>query len=156
MSFSSEYKKFIQSEQSVSKTLVRPRNIYRINSYKYSDGTTKSLTGQESSLVFVLGITPDKKLVCIKFSLIKPDTFFRWLKKLFIKDLNEEVIKETLKLENLLILSDRGGKKLFSSFVKTHPIYNKEPDVYRTYNLSGIKSVEEITLKPDILLKYYK
>jgi hypothetical protein len=156
MRFASEYKKFIQSEENISKNLIRPRNIYKITSYKYSDGITKSLSGQETALVFVLGITSDKKVSCIKFSLIKPDIFFKWLKRLFINTITEDDVKSNKKLEDLLIISDRAGKKLFSSFLKTDAIYNKEPDVYRTYNLSGIKSVQEITFKSDVLLKYSK
>ena len=156
MPFTLQYAQFIESEKSVSKSLLKPRNVYRINTYKYVDGKTKSLTGQESALVFLLGITPDKKLSCVKISLIKPDIFFRWLKKMFIKGLPKENIEKSQKLEELLIVSDKAGKKLFTQFVKTDPIYNKEPDSYRTYMISGVKSIEEVTFKKDVILKYYK
>lgn len=155
MSFALQYKKFIESEIGVSKNLVSPRNIYRINVYKYADGETKSLSGQETALVFVLGVTPDKKLSCVKLSLIKPEIFFRWLKNIFIKGLSEADITSAVKLEDLLVVSDRAGKKLFSSFLKSHPIYDKDPESYRTYNLKGIKSIEEVTFKKEILAKYY-
>ena len=156
MSFAIQYKKFIQSEKSVSKSLIRPRNVYRINTYKYIDGSSKSLSGMDSALILVLGITTDKKISCIKISLVKPDIFFKFLKKMLIKGLDEEKIKSATKLEELLVLSDRGGKKLFSSFLKNDPIYDKEPDSYRTYTLAGIKSVEEVNFKTETLLKYYK
>jgi len=65
MPYSLQYKPLIESESSVSKTLVRPRNIYKINSYKYKDGNTKSLSGVETSFVFVIGITPDKVVSCM-------------------------------------------------------------------------------------------
>lgn len=155
MSFALQYKKFIESESGVSKNLVNPRNVYRINVYKYADGETKSLSGQETALVFVLGVTPDKKLSCVKLSLIKPEIFFKWLKNLFIKGLDENTINSAAKLEDLLVVSDRAGKKLFSSFLKSHPIYDKDPESYRTYNLKGIKSIEEVTFKKEILAKYY-
>jgi len=156
MAFTLQYNKFIQSEKTVSKTLIKPRNVYRINAYKYADGTAKSLSGMESALIFVLGISPDKKISCVKISLIKPDIFFKFLKKMFIKGLDEEKVKSATKLEELLVLSDKGGKKLFSSFLKGDSIYDKEPDSYRTYTLGGIKSVDEITFKTETLLKYYK
>ena len=130
--------------------------IYKINSYKYIDGKTKSLSGVETALVFVLGISPDKKISCVKISLVKPEIFFKFLKKMFIKGLDEEKLKSAEKLEELLILSDKGGKKLFGTFLKGDSIYGKEPDPYRTYTLGGIKSVDEITFKTETLLKYYK
>jgi len=155
MSFALQYKKFIESEKGISKNLVSPRNVYRINVYKYADGETKSLSGQETALVFVLGVTPDKKISCVKLSLIKPEIFFRWLKNLFIKGLDESKFKSAAQLEDLVVISDRAGKKLFSSFLKSHPIYDKDPESYRTYNLKGIKSIEEVTFKKEILAKYY-
>lgn len=155
MSFALQYNKFIESEKSVSKTLIKPRNVYRINSYKYVDGKTKSLSGIESALVFVLGISSDKKISCVKISLVKPDIFFKFLKKMFVKGLDEQKIKSAQKLEELLILSDKGGKKLFGTFLRGDSIYNKEPDPYRTYTLGGIKSVDEISFKKEILAKYY-
>lgn len=156
MSYALQYNKFIESEKGVSKNFVKPRNVYRINTYKYSDGKTKSLSGIESSLVFVLGITADKKVTCVKISLVKPELFFKWLSRMSIKGLTEKEFKDAKQLEEILVLGDRAGKKFFSSFLKTHPIYNKEPDSYRTYNLTGIKSIEEITFKKDIILKYIK
>ena len=103
MSFALQYKPLIESETSVSKTLVLPRNIYRINSYKYSDGKQKTLSGTTSTIVFVIGKTPDKKLSCIKISEIKPEKFFKWLEKLYIKGLTEENWTKAEKLEELLI-----------------------------------------------------
>jgi hypothetical protein len=103
MPFALQYKPLIESETSVSKTLVLPRNIYRINSYKYSDGKQKTLSGTSSTLVFVIGKTPDKKLSCIKISDIKPERFFKWLTKLYIKGLTEEKWTKAEKLEDLII-----------------------------------------------------
>ena len=79
MPFSLQYKPLILSEESVSKSQILPRNIYRITSYQYVDGTTKTLSGTKTSIIFAIGITPDKKLTCIKISDIKPDKFFKWL-----------------------------------------------------------------------------
>ena len=156
MSFALQYNRFIESEKGVSKNFVKPRNVYRINTYKYSDGKTKSLSGPETSLVFVLGVTADKKITCVKISLVKPEMFFKWLSNMTIKGLTEKQFEEAKKLDELLVMGDKEGKKFFSNFLKTHPIYNKDPDSYRTYNLSGIKSIEEIIFKKDVILKYIK
>ena len=157
MSFALQYKPLIESETSVSKTLVLPRNVYRINSYKYSDGKQKTLSGTTSTIVFVVGKTTDKKLSCIKISEIKPEKFFKWLEKLYIKGLTEENWTKAEKLEDLLIEADIKGSKVFNSFVKPDAIiYGDNPNIYRTYSLTGIKQIEEVKFKKDVLKSYYK
>ena len=157
MSFALQYKPLIESETSVSKTLVLPRNVYRINSYKYSDGKQKTLSGTTSTIVFVVGKTTDKKLSCIKISEIKPEKFFKWLEKLYIKGLTEENWTKAEKLEELLIEADVKGSKVFNSFVKPDAIiYGDNPNIYRTYSLTGIKQIEEVKFKKDVLKSYYK
>jgi hypothetical protein len=155
MAFSSHYKPLILSEESVGKSQILPRNIYKITSYEYADGQTKTLSGSTTSIVFVIGITSDKKLTCIKISDIKPDKFFKWLKPLFKKGLTESDWKAEQKLGQLLILGDKQGSKIFNQFVRSNQIYTKEPTSYRTYNISGIKQIQEIRIKPDILKSYY-
>ena len=154
MPFTLQYKPLIESEEKVGKTLIRPRNIYRINSYKYIDGTTKTLAGIDSTIVFVIGITPDKLLCCIKISLIKPDIFFKWLKKLFAAGKNEQDVNNAALLEELLIFDTRKGEKIFNQFVKSSPIYKKNPPIYRTYSINGIKSIEKVTIKKSVILQY--
>jgi hypothetical protein len=156
MPFSLQYKPLIESESSLSKTMVRPRNIYRINSYKYSDGKTKSLAGVETSIVFVIGISPEKVVSCLKISLIKPDIFFKWLKKLVRAGLSEEEIQNTELLEDLIVLDAKDGKKIFNQFVKPSRLYVHNPPAYRTYLLKNIKNIEEVNIKKEILLKYIK
>jgi hypothetical protein len=155
MAFSSHYKPLILREESVSKSQILPRKIYKITSYEYADGQTKTLSGSTTSIVFVIGITSDKKLTCIKISDIKPDKFFKWLKPLFKKGLTESDWKAEQKLGQLLILGDKQGSKIFNQFVRSNQIYTKEPTSYRTYNISGIKQIQEIRIKPDILKSYY-
>jgi hypothetical protein len=157
MPFALQYKSLIESETSVSKTLVLPRNVYRINSYKYSDGKQKTLSGTTSTIVFVIGKTSDKKLSCIKISEIKPEKFFKWLQKLYIKGLTEEIWTKADKLEDLLIEADMNGNKIFNSFVKPDAtIYGDNPNLYRTYSLTGIKQIEEVKFKKDVLKSYYR
>lgn len=156
MNFSVQYKPLINEEISVSKTRIRPRNIYKINSYTYKDGKTKTLAGTETALVFVLGISPDKTISCIKISLVKPDIFFRWFKKLFKKGLSESELDSADRLEDLIVLDNKDGKKLFTQFLQNDRIYKIDPSIYRTYIMQNIKSIEEIRFKKEILKQYYK
>lgn len=151
MPFANQYKPFVSEEKSVAKSLIKPRNIYKITSYVYSDGKQKSFSGNETAYIFVLGITPDKKISCVKMSEIKPDKFFRWLKPLFRKGITEKKWEEAEKLNELLIVTDKGGSKLFNQFLKTNNIYNANPNSYRTYSLQGIKQVQEVRLRTDFL-----
>ena len=66
MPFARLYLPFIESEYKVGKGLVKPRNIYKIQSYEYKDGNVKTMTGIKASYVFVIGIY-DKQLTCVKF-----------------------------------------------------------------------------------------
>jgi hypothetical protein len=154
MPFTLQYKRLIEGEENISKTLIRSRNIYRINTYKYTDGVTKTLAGTDSTLVFVIGITPDKLLCCIKISLIKPDVFFKWLKKLFAAGKNEQDVNDAELLEELLIFDTKKGEKIFNQFVKPSPLYRKNPPTYRTYSITGIKNIEKVTLKKSVILQY--
>jgi hypothetical protein len=156
MPFALQYKPLIESESSTSKTLIRPRNIYKINNYKYKDGITKSLAGFETSLVFIIGISPEKVVSCLKITLIKPDLFFKWLKKLVRAGLSEEEMKNTESLEDLIILDNKDGKKIFNQFVKPSRLYIQNPPAYRTYLLKNIKNIEEVRIKKEILLNYLK
>jgi hypothetical protein len=155
MPFAPQYKNLIESEKKVSKALIKPRNIYRILVYEYADGTTKSLAGPKATLVFVIGVF-QKQIFCLKLSEIKPDRFFKWLKKVFKKPLTDEDIDKAEHLMEVLVLGDKGGNKIYSSYVKPSSIAKGTLNPYRTYNLSGINVVQEISIKKQILKQYYK
>jgi hypothetical protein len=155
MSFVLQYKNLIESEVKLSKSQIKPRNIYRILVYEYADGERKSLAGAKSTLVFVIGIF-EKQLFCLKISEIKPEKFFLWLKNVFKKTLTEQDIDESEHLMEVLVLGDRSGKKIYSSYVKPTPIARGTINPYRNYNLSGITIVQEVKIKKEILKKYYK
>lgn len=155
MPFTQQYNKIIDSEQSISKNLIRPRNVYKITSYEYTDGKTKSLRGNNTAIVFVTGIY-EKKLNCLKISLIKPEEFFKWLQKLFVKGMTQETFDSSEKLEDVLILSDKSGSTLFESYIKNKKIGSASESIYRTYNLSGIKQIEEVKIKKNFISQYIK
>jgi len=153
MPFTSQYKPFIESEKSVSKTLILPRNVYRITSYKYSDGEQKSLSGDKASLVFVTGIF-DKKIYCVKISEVKPDMFFKWLKTIMLKNLKEEDFSNLKLLENLTIKTDKAGKRLYST-LKGKSIINQNIPSFRTYILPNIKQISLVEFKMEAIEKVY-
>ena len=156
MPFSREYIPLIEGEEPISKTLIRPRNIYKINSYTYKDGKTKTLSGTETSYIFIIGISPDRVISAIKLSLIKPKDFFRWLKKLYKVGLNETIIKESINLEDILVLDTKNGQKIFNQFVKQSRVYNQSINPYRTYILKNIKNAELVKIKKEVLIQYSK
>ena len=106
------YKRFIKKQVPAVKTSLKTRNIYKIESYEYVDGTKKNFRGPEASLVFLVGISPDKKLSVVKFSEVVPDKFFRWLKGLFKPSVTCKQIKQAIgneEFETLLIADTNKG-----------------------------------------------
>jgi len=159
MNYTSQYKKFIQSEVRASKQSISPMNLYRISTYKTVDGKLKSEPGDKSSIVFVTGLHPnpqkDKLINCLKVSELPPLEFMGWLKKLVNKNVK---LEEIVRLSDLLIKTEPTGKRLFEQYVKpSNIVYNLKESIYRTYNVTGIIYIQEIFLKEDtitdILLK---
>lgn len=145
-----QYKKFIEKEERASKSSLEPRNLYRVSSYDYADGESRSLAGINSSLIFVFGIH-EKKLNCLKLNDVKPEKFEKWLATILKPSLTEKDIDDMKMLEDILIESDRNGSRLFESKIKSNPIYNNEPRPYRTYNIVGLKFIQEVKLKKEFL-----
>ena len=109
MPYASQYLKYVEAEIPVSRTLIRPRNIYKIKSYKDVDDKTHTYAGNNSAIVFVIGIF-DKKVWCIRMTDIRPVFFWNWLKPMIKKGvvLNEKIKK----LEDLLVSDTKNGKKI--------------------------------------------
>ena len=53
MAYTRQYKTFLNPEKRVGRSEIRPRNIYRITTYKGGDPITKS--GEDARYVFVIG-----------------------------------------------------------------------------------------------------
>lgn len=144
------YKEYIEKESRVSKSTVKPRNIYRISAYDYTDKEARSLTGSSSSLVFVIGLH-DNKLSCIKLNDVDTGVFKKWLKTILKNNLNSSQVDKMNSLDELIIRSDDTGNQFFDSNVKGTPIYNSNPRPYRTYNVDGLKYIQEVKLKKDFI-----
>lgn len=139
MPFSTKYKQFIGSETHAIKSRLKIKNVYRIASYEYSDGTKKLFTPNESSLIFLLEIK-DKKLFCLKISEVDPKIFFQWMQAFFKKGLSDDMINDSKHLNELLIKSELHNTKI----------------PFRSYKMEGIKKIEEVNFKKEVLKSYYK
>lgn len=129
---------------------LNPRNFYRVSRYEYADGDVKSLTGNNSSLIFVLGVH-DEKVNCIKLNEVELEVFKRWFPTMLKPTIKTEDVDSMEMTSDLIIDGDRSGKTLFESKVKGKTIYNKNPRPYRTYNLDGLQYIQEIKLKTETI-----
>jgi hypothetical protein len=158
MAYSQLYKKYFSDEIPIAKSKIVPRNFYKIVSYEYVDGTVKSFFGPKSTIVFVLGISPDKKLLCVKATEIKPEKFFLWIKKIFRKNIKDEDVQESINestINKLILADNKLGSKIISS-LKTDSIYKLAPNAYRTYLISGIKQISLLKIEEKQLRKILK
>lgn len=149
------YKKFIKKQVPAVKTSLKTRNIYKIESYEYVDGTKKTFRGPDASLVFLVGISPDKKLSVVKFSEVVPDRFFRWLKTMFKSSVTCKQVKQAIgngEFETLLLSDTMKGGATFSK-LKTDTLYKTDPSAFRTYTLKGIKSISYLYLDETYIIE---
>ena len=151
MSHTREYKAFLRPEKRVPRSQIRPRNIYRITTYKGGDPITKS--GDNARYVFVVGIV-DGKAHCIKLNDIRPVDFTNFINKLRDKRIP---IGSDQALELLLKRFSKDGKGLFESYIKNNSkVYSKSLGNYRTYKLESIQNVYEIRFEQDFLKELFK
>jgi predicted small secreted protein len=151
MAFTREYIKFLNPEVRVSKGQIRPRNIYRISTYRTGVPPTK--TGDETRYVFVIG-KMGNKIHCIKLNNIRPLHFIEFINKLRDKRVP---IKKNQPLDELLKLFAKDGNSLFESYVKTNPkVYSNKLDNYRTYTLENITNIWEIRFEESFLKNLFK
>lgn len=151
MSYTRQYKSFLKPEKRISRSQIKPRNIYRITTYKGGDPVTKS--GEDARYVFVIGIV-DGKAHCIKLNDIKPLDFTNFINKLRDKRIP---IGSDQMLMLLLKKFSVDGKALFESYIKNDSkIYSSKLGNYRTYLLESIQNVYEIRFEEDFLRELFK
>ena len=144
--FTRQYIKFLKPEKRIPRGQIRPRNIYRITTYR--GGTPPTKAADEARYVFVIGILGNK-IHCIKINPINPLHFTQLIGKLRDKRLP---LSSDLKLENMLKKFDRTGNSLFDGYIKNNSkVYRKDLANYRTYILDKIVNVYEIRFEQDIL-----
>jgi hypothetical protein len=151
MAYTREYKSFLRPERRISKSLIRPRNIYRITTYRGGEPPTKG--GEDARYIFVIGIV-DGKVHAIKLNPIKPIDFTMFINKLRDKRIP---IGSDQALELLLKKFSKDGKSLFETYVKNNSkLYSRSLGNYRTYILSNIVNVYEIRFEEDFLRGLFK
>lgn len=151
MAFTRQYKTFLKPERRVPRSQIRPRNIYRITTYRGGDPATKA--GEDARYIFVIGIVGDK-VHAIKLNPIKPIDFTNFIGKLRDKRIP---IGSDQSLELLLKKFSKDGSSLFESFIKPNSkLYSRSLSNYRTYILNSIVNVYEIRFEQDFLKELFK
>jgi hypothetical protein len=146
------YTKLFEFGKRVQKNYLKlnPKNFYRISRYAYADGDVKSLSGNNSSLVFVIGVH-DEKVNCIKLNEVSVEIFSRWFPTILKPTITEADVDSMEMTSDLIIQGDKSGNALFESKIKGKSIYNVNPRPYRTYNLDGLQYIQEIKLKSETI-----
>lgn len=151
MAFTRQYKTFLRPERRIPRSQIRPRNIYRITTYKGGDPATKG--GEDARYIFVIGIV-DGKVHAIKLNPIRPIDFTNFIGKLRDRRIP---IGSDQSLELLLKKFSRDGSSLFESHIKNNAkIYSKSLKNYRTYILDSIVNVYEIRFEEDFLRELFR
>lgn len=151
MSYIRKYNELMNPAIKISRAQIRPRNIYKITSYKGGSRTTTS--GEDSRYVFVLGKI-NNQIHCIKLNEIKPNDFSDLLFDLYDKRTD---IKNQQPLEDILKTFGIDGKQLFEQHIKRNGgIYGKGTNNYRVYSLDKIMDVSEIRYEYGFLRKLMK
>jgi hypothetical protein len=114
MAFTRQYKAFLRPEKRVPRSQIRPRNIYRITTYKGGEPATRS--GEDARYIFVIGIV-NGKVHAIKLNPIQPIHFTNFIGKLRDKRIP---IGSDQALELLLKRFSKDGSSLFESYIKNN------------------------------------
>lgn len=150
MAFTRQYKTFLRPEKRIPRSQIRPRNIYRITTYRGGDPATKG--GEDARYIFVIGIV-DNKVHAIKLNPIKPIDFTNFISKLRDRRIP---IGSDQSLELLLKKFTKDGSGLFESHIKNNSkVYSKSLSNYRTYLLNNIVNVYEIRFEEDFLRRLF-
>jgi hypothetical protein len=132
MNYNPIYRKSIDDKNIVAPNKMTRGRFYLIKEYDYVDGTTGRFTETTAPIIYTLFVSQGKDIVhCVKVSNVNPNL----IKKFFGKFVNEETEK----------LQMRGGaKKFYETVVAKVPIITN--DAYRTYKISGLQKVVELTM----------
>ena len=151
MAFTRQYKTFLKPERRVPRSQIRPRNIYRITTYRGGEPATKG--GEDARYIFVIGIVGNK-VHAIKLNPIRPIDFTNFIGKLRDKRIP---IGSDQALELLLKKFSKDGNGLFESYIKPNSkLYSRSLSNYRTYILNSIVNVYEIRFEQDFLKQLFK
>jgi hypothetical protein len=151
MNQASKYRGYIDVGDRVSKQNIRPYGIYKISTYKYTDGDRTTLRGSDETLIFVTGVY-QRKVSALKLSNIPPLKFVQWLKKVVGTNSYKEGMK---RIDEIKLPFDNGGTRIYDSYIKNNKDFVAKGAAYRTYNLDGIQYATEVFLNEKTLKQYY-
>jgi len=157
MNYAPKYRGLMDSGVRVAKGDIQPYGIYKISTYKYVDKGRTGLRGEDETLIFVTGIY-ERKVSALKLSNIPPIKFLNWFKELAKKGDDTDVFESEqtrIALYELAIPMDKGGNKVYDSYIKNKPDFVAKGAAYRTYKLDGIQHATEFTLTKPTLKQYY-
>ena len=126
------YSKFVDDKNTITSEKMTRGRFYLIKEYVYADGKKIKYTETTAPIIFVLYTSVGKDIIhAVKISNVNPNA----IKRFFGKFVNEETEK----------LQMRGNaKQIYEKVVSKVPTITKE--AYRTYNISGITKVVELTM----------
>jgi hypothetical protein len=131
-SYFSTYKKYIDSKQKISPAKMVAGTFYIVKEYTYVDGNSISYKASDTPIIFTLFVSKSKDIVhAVKVSTINPKLVKKFFDKMVDKD-------------SELIEMKGGAKGYFDKYVKKVPIVSR--DSYRTYKLSGLDAVFELSI----------
>ena len=131
-SYFSTYKKYIDSKQKISPAKMVAGTFYIVKEYTYVYGNSISYKASDTPIIFTLFVSKSKDIVhAVKVSTINPKLVKKFFDKMVDKD-------------SELIEMKGGAKGYFDKYVKKVPIVSR--DSYRTYKLSGLDAVFELSV----------
>jgi hypothetical protein len=126
------YRKSIDDRNIVVPEKMVRGKFYLIKEYEYVDGDKKRFTETTAPIVFTLFVSKAKDIIhCVKVSNVNPNV----IKRFFGKFINEET--ERLQMRG-------NAKSIYEKVVSKVPTITKES--YRTYKISGLNKVIELTM----------
>jgi hypothetical protein len=143
-----QWKPYIKKSVRVAKTDIKPRNIYKIQTYRYSDGVVRRRLGLETHLLFVIGIHL-YEIHAIRLNSIQFTHFTNWSHRFAKQDLVESISDtiDTISFRDLIVEFNDNGREFFTKYVRNSPtIYSEKLDPYRTYKMRNIIYAQEILL----------
>ena len=136
MNYALRYKGMMDKGERVAKTEIQPYGLYKISTYKYTEGKRTNLRGDDETLIFVTGVY-QRKVSALKLSNIEPVKFLNWFKKLSKGD--DEALFEgdrtKIPLYEFATPMDLGGNKVYDSYIKNNKDFVAKGAAYRTYKL---------------------
>jgi hypothetical protein len=126
------YRKFIDEKKVIAGNKMTRGRFYLIKEYHYADGTKGRFTETTGGIIYTLYVSVPKDIIhCVKVSNVNPNV----IKKFFGKFVNEKT--EQLQMRG-------GAKDIYSKIVSKVPVITN--DAYRTYNISGLVKVLELSM----------